>query len=58
MESRSKQVTSRAYLLQRAAEERHAASRATCGEARIAHRQLASRYAAEADADASEPDSA
>jgi len=42
--------TSRAYLLRRAVEERRAAAQATCEEARLAHRQLARCYAAEARA--------
>jgi hypothetical protein len=40
----------RAYLLKRAVEERRAAARATCAEARLAHRELARSYAAEARA--------
>ena len=38
----------RAYLLQRASDERRAAAQANCNEARLVHRQLARRYAAEA----------
>jgi hypothetical protein len=38
----------RAYLLQRAVDERRAAARATCDEAKIAHRKLARCYLGEA----------
>jgi hypothetical protein len=38
----------RAFLLRRAVAERRAAAKATCEEARLAHRQLARCYAAEA----------
>jgi hypothetical protein len=39
-----------AYLMQRAADECRAAAHASCAEARLAHRELARRYATEARA--------
>ena len=48
MKSRGQPQQGRAYLLQRAVDERRAAARATCDEARLAHRQFARCYAAEA----------
>jgi hypothetical protein len=48
MNSKMPRQRSRTYLLQRAVDERHAAQRATCEEARLAHRELARCYAAEA----------
>jgi len=52
MEIREKPRHGRAYLLQRAREERRSAALATCDEARIAprieHRKLARCYAADA----------
>jgi hypothetical protein len=50
MKSRGQPQASRAYLLRRAVDERRAAARATCKEARLAHRQLARCYATEARA--------
>jgi hypothetical protein len=50
MKSRKQPNSSRAYLLQRAVDERRAAARSTNEEERLAHRQLARCYAAEARA--------
>lgn len=50
MEDPAKPQRSLAFLLQRAIEERHAAANARCHEARLAHRELARRYVAEANA--------
>jgi hypothetical protein len=48
MDHQSEMRRNRIYLLRRVADERRAAARATCEEAKIAHRQLARCYAAEA----------
>ncbi len=50
MKSRKQPNSNRAYLLQRAVDERRAAARATDEGAGQAHRQLARGYAAEARA--------
>jgi hypothetical protein len=48
MQQRKPPRQSLAYLMRRALEERRAARGATCCEARIAHRNMARHYAAEA----------